>query len=68
MSTTPGNASDCIIERETPHGYWWRYQHSDDEPRDTLLAAIVGLAQDPQRRWSVFATRSSITAALWHRY
>jgi hypothetical protein len=41
MSTTPGNASDCIIERETPHGYWWRYQHSDDEPRDTLLAAIM---------------------------
>ena len=41
MSTAPGNASDCIIERETPHGYWWRYQHSDDEPRDTLLTAIM---------------------------
>jgi hypothetical protein len=31
---------DCITERETPHGYWWRYQHSNDEPHETLIMAI----------------------------
>lgn len=41
MSDSPGNAPDCITERQTEHGYWWRYQHSDDEARDTLLAAIA---------------------------
>ena len=30
-----------ITERETPHGYWWRYRHTDNEPQDTLLAAIM---------------------------
>ena len=30
-----------ITERETPHGYWWRYKHADDEPQDTLLAATA---------------------------
>src|SRR5208283_113944 len=32
---------DCITERTDEHGYWWRYQHSNDEPRDTLTAAIT---------------------------
>jgi hypothetical protein len=41
MSATHDDASDCITERETPHGYWWRYAHSDDEPQDTLTAAIT---------------------------
>jgi hypothetical protein len=41
MSAAHANASDCITERETPHGYWWRYRHSDEESRDTLLAAIM---------------------------
>jgi hypothetical protein len=30
-----------ITERDTPHGYWWRYQHAGDEPHETLLAAIM---------------------------
>src|SRR4051794_22713049 len=41
MSATRDNVYVCITERETPHGYWWRYQHADDEPQDTLLAAIM---------------------------
>lgn len=32
---------DCITERTDEHGYWWRYQHSDDEAHDTLTAAIM---------------------------
>ena len=31
----------CITERETPHGYWWRYRHAAGEPQDTLTAAIM---------------------------
>jgi hypothetical protein len=30
----------CISIRETAHGYWWSYAYSDDEPEDTLTAAI----------------------------
>jgi hypothetical protein len=30
-----------ITERETPHGYWWRYRHAAAYPHDTLLAAIM---------------------------
>jgi hypothetical protein len=41
MSDSPGHAPDCITEHTDEHGYWWRYQHSDDEARDTLLAAIM---------------------------
>jgi hypothetical protein len=36
--TYPDN---CITEGDTPYGYWWRYQHSDDEPLATLEAAIM---------------------------
>ena len=41
VSDSSGNAPDCITEHETPHGYWWRYTHSDDEPQGTLSAAIM---------------------------
>jgi hypothetical protein len=40
MSATRDDKDRCITERETPHGYWWRYAHSQDEPDDTLKAAI----------------------------
>src|SRR5438874_3832365 len=33
-------ALDCITERTDAHGFWWRYEHSDDEPHETLIAAI----------------------------
>lgn len=39
-SDSPEYAPDCITERQTEHGYWWRYQQSDGEARETLLAAI----------------------------
>jgi hypothetical protein len=41
MSATPDQDNPCITERETLHGYWWRYAHSADEPADTLTAAIM---------------------------
>ena len=41
MSATHDNESGCITARETPHGFWWRYRHADDEPEDTLLGAIM---------------------------
>ena len=41
MSATHENESGCITARETPHGYWWRYQHSKNEPQVTLEAAIM---------------------------
>jgi hypothetical protein len=36
-----GSNRHCITERQTAHGYWWRYTHSDGEPRDTLTMAIM---------------------------
>jgi hypothetical protein len=41
MSDSPANARGSIMERQTEHGYWWRYEHSDHGPHDTLLAAIM---------------------------
>ncbi len=41
MSATPNYDGHCITERETPHGYWWRYSHADGEPADTLTAVIM---------------------------
>ena len=41
MSATHDNKSGCITAGETPHGYWWRYRHSDNEPQETLEAAIM---------------------------
>jgi hypothetical protein len=47
-----GDESHCIAERQTPHGLWWRYRHSNSEPHETLLAAIriaVTVAADEAR-------------------
>jgi hypothetical protein len=41
MSATPDRDAGPITARETPHGYWWCYSHSHDEPADTLTAAIM---------------------------
>lgn len=43
MSAAPRGGSGCITERETPHGYWWSYTHSRDEPEETWFAA-TGIA------------------------
>jgi hypothetical protein len=40
-SDSPEYAPDCITERHTEHGYWWRYRHSDGEARETMRAAIM---------------------------
>ena len=45
MSATRDDKYRCITERETPFGYWWRYTHSQDEPDDTLTAAIMVAGQ-----------------------
>ena len=31
--------ANCITERQTPFGYWWRYTHSKGEPEYTWFAA-----------------------------
>jgi hypothetical protein len=41
MNATEDDGSDCITERDTQYGYWWRYTHSDNEPLATLEAAIM---------------------------
>jgi hypothetical protein len=33
-------ADNCIAERHTPHGYWWRYQHPRDQPSAEIESAI----------------------------
>ena len=35
--TYPDN---CITERKTPQGYWWRYQHPRDQPKIEIETAI----------------------------
>jgi hypothetical protein len=41
MTAAHDDPAGCITERETAHGYWWRYRHSGGEPQDTLTAAIM---------------------------
>jgi hypothetical protein len=36
-----GSAENCIRERRDDYGYIWSYEHSDDEPHDTLVSAIM---------------------------
>ena len=53
MSAVQDNKYRCITERETPHGYWGRYTHSQDEPDDTLKAATmiaVNVARNEARK------------------
>lgn len=53
MSATCDDKYRCITERETPHGYWWRYTHSEGEPDDTLKAATriaADVAREEARR------------------
>lgn len=40
---TARNKRHPITERETPHGYWWRYTHFDGESEETFFAA-TGIA------------------------
>ncbi len=41
MSAKREDPAACITERETPHGYWWRYRHREGDPQETLTAAIA---------------------------
>jgi hypothetical protein len=46
-------AVECITERYTPYGYWWRYSAAKDEPEITLVAAIqiaASVAADEARK------------------
>jgi hypothetical protein len=36
-----GSATKCISEYRDDYGYVWSYEHSDDEPHDTLVASIM---------------------------
>jgi hypothetical protein len=42
---TPKAESDCVTERRDAGGYYWRYDHSADEPRDSLAAVIMIAAE-----------------------
>jgi hypothetical protein len=37
---TARNKPDCITEKRTAQGFWWRYTHSKDEPNETIEMAI----------------------------
>jgi hypothetical protein len=55
--------ADCITERQTPSGYWWRYTHSADEPDQTLVGAIKVAAyvaeQEAQKAGKTFIVATS---------
>jgi hypothetical protein len=36
-----GSATECISEYRDLYGYVWKYEHTPDEPHDTLVAAIM---------------------------
>src|SRR5580692_1450935 len=36
-----GSATECISEYRDLFGYVWMYEHTPDEPHDTLVAAIM---------------------------
>jgi hypothetical protein len=67
MSAVHKDPPDCITERETPHGYWWRYTHSSDEPRDTLTAAIMVAgdvaAEEARRRGKTYVVARAACGA-----
>jgi hypothetical protein len=67
MSATPDHNNRCITERETPHGYWWRYAHSADEPDDTLTAAIMiageVAATEARRRGKTYVVARAATGS-----
>jgi hypothetical protein len=33
--------SNCISEHRDDYGYVWMYEHTPDEPEDTMIAAIM---------------------------
>jgi hypothetical protein len=49
----------CITERQTAHGYWWRYTHSSGEPEDTLTTAIMIAADEARRRGKTYVVAST---------
>jgi hypothetical protein len=63
MNAMFDNPAGCITERETPDGYWWRYRHSEDEPEDTLTAAIMiageVAAEEARRRGKTYVVASA---------
>lgn len=71
MTAAPHDGSDCITERETPHGYWWRYMHSKGEPHDTLTAAVMVAgevaAEEARKRGKTYfvASTPQPTAAVY---
>jgi hypothetical protein len=63
MSATLDSPMECITERETALGYWWRYQHAEGEPEDTLTAAIMVAgevaAEEARRRGKTYLVVSA---------
>jgi hypothetical protein len=59
-----------ITEKTTDHGYYWRYDHSPDEPVKTLEAALmmaadVAAAEARKARRTYYVTATPAPVALY---
>lgn len=36
-----GSGTECISEYRDLYGYVWKYEHTPDEPEDTMVAAVM---------------------------
>jgi hypothetical protein len=55
--------AECITERVTPFGTWWRYTPSGDEPDATLVGDIKVAAHVARRGGKTFLVATS--SARW---
>jgi hypothetical protein len=59
-----------MTEKTTEHGYYWRYDHSPDEPYETLDAAImmaveVAAVEARKARRTYYVTSTPAPVALY---
>ena len=65
------SATNCISEYRDLHGYVWMYEHTPDEPHDTLVAAIMiacevaGMEADKGGKTYVVASMEAPEAAIY---
>ena len=65
------SAANCISEYRDLYGYVWMYEHTPDEPHDTLVAAIMiacevaGMEADKDGKTYVVASMEAPAAAIY---
>ena len=65
------SATNCISEYRDLYGYVWMYEHTPDEPHDTLVAAIMiacevaGMEADKGGKTYVVASMEAPAAAVY---